>query len=319
VTIFGESAGGVPISLHLLSPAARNLFQNAIIMSGAALNHHLFSEACAAKKFWLKAAKLVGCTDEDGKHDSISSNIMKCMRQTDAERINQIVHMDQLVPHNTVWLPLPVIDGQYMTDKPIEQIEKGNYKTDANVLIGTTSDEGSFVLHWIVDPLKYDKHNPHNLTRNQAFDELKRIATFYGCLSETDAENVAKTYFLNISPQSDDYDLIRRTIGVAFGDYMIGCPTILFAKSLFGNSRQTGRVYQYFYDSKLGDPHKLICSEWMGSCHTNDLWPLFGIPFQQFDRHLDVERDESLQVIHFFSHFAKYGSVVLVILTIIKS
>lgn len=37
ITIFGESAGSVSVSLHLLSPLSANLFRNAIMESGTAL------------------------------------------------------------------------------------------------------------------------------------------------------------------------------------------------------------------------------------------------------------------------------------------
>ena len=38
VTIFGESAGGVSVALHLISPLSHGLFNRAIIQSGSALN-----------------------------------------------------------------------------------------------------------------------------------------------------------------------------------------------------------------------------------------------------------------------------------------
>ena len=55
---------------------------------------------------------------------------------------------------------------------------------------------------------------------------------------------------------------------------------------------------------------KFICSKWMGVCHLNDIWPLFGIPFREFDGHLDREREISAQFIDFVSTFAKTGFVL---------
>ena len=37
ITIFGESAGGASVSLHLLSPLSRNLFSQAVMQSASAI------------------------------------------------------------------------------------------------------------------------------------------------------------------------------------------------------------------------------------------------------------------------------------------
>jgi para-nitrobenzyl esterase len=62
VTIAGQSAGGLSVLAHLVSPGSRGLFQRAIVESGAfALNQVPLS---AAESFGIQFAALVGCPDQ---------------------------------------------------------------------------------------------------------------------------------------------------------------------------------------------------------------------------------------------------------------
>jgi carboxylesterase type B len=61
VTILGESADSWSEFLHVLSPMTRNLFKNAIMMSGTPLNTLTGENSTIAKNNWLKIAKLVEC------------------------------------------------------------------------------------------------------------------------------------------------------------------------------------------------------------------------------------------------------------------
>jgi para-nitrobenzyl esterase len=62
VTIFGESAGGLNVTTHLVSPLSAGLFQRAIIESGA---YQLNTPSLAASEArGIAFAKQVGCTDQ---------------------------------------------------------------------------------------------------------------------------------------------------------------------------------------------------------------------------------------------------------------
>ena len=115
---------------------------------------------------------------------------------------------------------------------------------------------------------------------------------------------MARLYFTGLSDQSDS-DLLRRTIGIAVGDFLLGCPGIQFGKAVY-NKDPKSKVYQYYYTSKLGG-EKLLCSKWMGACHFDDVYPTFGVPFYQHDNFVEQERQISEQVIKIFSTFAKTG------------
>ena len=117
-------------------------------------------------------------------------------------------------------------------------------------------------------------------------------------------DDVIKFYFNGLS-EANGANVYRRQISLAIGDLNIGCPTIQFGKGIHkGDSKAS--VYQYYYTSKLGEP-KLFCAEWAGSCHFDDIYPVFGQPFLDYDRYVEREREISRQMIDTFATFATTG------------
>ena len=55
---------------------------------------------------------------------------------------------------------------------------------------------------------------------------------------------VKKLYYAGLNPGIRNLDVYRRKITEAYGDYIIGCPTMDFAKSVFGRGNASVKVYQ---------------------------------------------------------------------------
>lgn len=51
-----------------------------------------------------------------------------------------------------------------------------------------------------------------------------------------------------------------------------------------------------------------MCSAEVGACHTDDLFPLFGVPFRYPSLFHNRERDISNEVINFVSEFIRSGT-----------
>jgi len=300
ITIMGENAGAFSVGLHLLSPITRNLFKNAIMISGSALNHLVGENPEIAKNKWLKGAKSIGC----GDGTKWTSEVISCLRRADA---NNLVKLSQLsmvgkVNENEV-TPQVVFGDSFLPEEPLKMISSGDHKKNVNLFIGTTEDEGGLMLP-MVDLIKYSLTSPKGITKEEAFDELKKFSEQLVSKTPINGEEVSKTY---ISPlPSDDQNLIRRTIGIALGDFYITCPTIEFAKLLFKSDSNRIQVYQYYWTRKVSDG-LVPCAEWMGACHGSDTSMLFGMPFVKNDLYNDDDRNYSLKIIQTFSHFAYHG------------
>ncbi|OTF78960.1 Acetylcholinesterase-like protein, partial [Euroglyphus maynei] len=74
ITLMGESAGSWAVSLHILSPVSRNLFHNAMMMSGAA-NFYVTQKAEDLVPKTLDMMRTIGCATDDDK--SITESVVK--------------------------------------------------------------------------------------------------------------------------------------------------------------------------------------------------------------------------------------------------
>ena len=300
ITLFGESAGAWSTSLHILSPVSRNLFQNAIIMSGATINNMTICDHQTVLNIWIKRVEEAGCVDEentDQTNKKFTSKMFECLNKLS---VHDLIDMSSL-SFGYCFTPL-TIDNTFIVDRPINLIRSGEFKKNFSLMVGTTEDEGSFMLAKYIDQIKYNKHNPEAINYEQANADLAQI---FNERFGIDGEEVAKVYFTGISDNNSG-DQLRHTMGIAIGDFFLACPTISFAKLIYSNDPES-TIFQYLYNSKEGDPNKLFCSHWMGVCHYNDIYPVFGVPFYDSDRYVDKERQVSDKMIDIFASFAKSG------------
>jgi carboxylesterase type B len=80
VTIFGESAGGMSVHFHVLSPRSKGLFHAAIAESGSALMPMFFQNEEMLSKA-QRMATAVGCPTDN------SEELVKCLRTRDVKSI----------------------------------------------------------------------------------------------------------------------------------------------------------------------------------------------------------------------------------------
>lgn len=129
VTIAGESAGGISVSILCASPKCKGLFRSAISESGGS--------------FWPVSDKRGGntamCTEKAAQQTGV-----QFMKQLGKKNLKQLrkLPFQTIVDSTRMESFWPVVDGINITDDQYKLYEAGNYN-DVNVLIGTNSDEGS--------------------------------------------------------------------------------------------------------------------------------------------------------------------------------
>ncbi len=129
VTIFGESAGGIAVSMLCASPLAKGLFHGAISQSGGSFGPTRPTTYPGENMKTLQQAEHDGI--EYLKGFGLSS--MEELRNLEAEK---------LIPQGwTMPGGWPIVDGYVIPDDQFKLYEAGNYN-DVPVLIGYNSDEG---------------------------------------------------------------------------------------------------------------------------------------------------------------------------------
>ncbi|CAG2181436.1 unnamed protein product, partial [Oppiella nova] len=220
ITVFGESAGSITTSAMILSPITRNLFKNAIMMSGSALGDTV-GDASQMTRYWLKQSKQMGCSD-DRNPGKFTQKVINCLKTISADRLLNYTSgsLDSVAGNRVKVVSHIVVDGEFLPEKPLKMLKSGNFKKSLNLMIGNCEDEGSFILALVVDPKKFSPNNPPPMTYPEAYGTSQAL---FSALDETpaiDGQEVSKLYFTGLSDKTPQ-DVLRRTIGKAFGDYTI--------------------------------------------------------------------------------------------------
>ena len=309
ITLIGENAGAFSIGVHLLSPITRNLFQNAVMISGSALNYIIGENPEDAKAKWLKVVEEIDC----GRADNFTEEVMSCLRKKDADKLSQsLLKLSQASkPEEKTTkeeiTPQVIFGDEFLPDDPKTMLAEGDHKRNVNLLIGHTDDEGGYMLP-MVDIQKYSLSNPKDLTQEEAFDDLAKLSAQLISKTPIDGEKVAKTYINSLKTTESKF--LRRALGTALGDFYITCPTILFAKMMLRSDPKKVKVYHYYWTRKVSDS-AVPCADWMGACHATDSYMLFAQPFADKEHYTEEERSVSLNFIKTVGHFAKHGLVLI--------
>ncbi len=270
VTAFGQSAGGMSICTLLAAPEAEGLFHRAMIMSAPC---RLFTELGKGYEKTRSALKKIGC---DGEGD-----VLECLRAKPAKAFN-LKGGNDMFTGGTPWSP--TVDGSYLTDMPLNLIERGEYHKMPTI-ISTTHDELRLYTMSIPGLGAWPRSSVNLLLKGLVGPNYKEIRALY------------------------DYREFRRPIdlALAFGNQMtFDAPLYMMAEAMSGQNP----VYVYRFDwHETRYPHK------MGAFHAIDVPFVFGAFTMDFEIARMVaskkifEENEylSLHVMDYVTSFARNG------------
>lgn len=129
VTIFGESAGGIAVSMLCASPLAKGLFQGAISESGGSFGSPRLTTFPGENLKRLADAERAGKAYLDSAKVSSIAELRK-------------LSADKLPAGRGLGMAWPIIDGYVIPDDQYKLYEAGRFN-DTPILVGYNSDEGA--------------------------------------------------------------------------------------------------------------------------------------------------------------------------------
>lgn len=299
VTIFGESAGGVSVSLHLISPLSKGLFQRAIMHSGVSSMPSFSGKVIKPIQLeWY--AKRINC--------SLGSDIVECVRSKSVEDIVSVQSLFLLEryigPQDIIG---PIVDGEFLPDLPVNLFETGKFH-DVDVISGVASNEGALFAMMMPPDLVKDG------VERTVFESFVRYELFYSDF-QGKSPLIEDLIIFQYSDHADPLNktAIRQSLMDCASDAMFVAPAIKEAKAL----AKAGRLPRvYVFDHR---PTFARTPEWMGVIHGIDIAFTFGFAFMEktrlspiretfLENFTEIEKGFSLQVMKMFTDFAKYGT-----------
>ncbi|XP_058530820.1 cocaine esterase-like [Ochotona princeps] len=168
VTIFGESAGGVSVSSHVLSPMSQGLFHRAIMQSGVAVLPGMITSS--SDMISSVVANLSGCGQVD------SETLVGCLRAKSEEEMLEMTKAFKFIS--------AVVDGIFLPRHPYELLASADFQPVPSI-IGVNNDEYGWILPkmlppGIEEPLvnEYLGDNKHPKTLMAQYQEMMTDALF---------------------------------------------------------------------------------------------------------------------------------------------
>ncbi|XP_026195604.1 fatty acyl-CoA hydrolase precursor, medium chain-like isoform X2 [Anabas testudineus] len=280
VTIFGESAGGISVSLLLLSPLSNGLFHRAIAESGtAAMDMIVSNDPLSMMQLMANGS---GCSLQS------TEKFADCVRNLDYDSLVTIGKDENLLVSINV-------DGHFLT-KPVDELFQKHELLTVPVMTGVTNDEAG----WLVPQFFGFPFGPDGMSREEV---TTRMSFFYSDAVIRDL--IINEYIGTGEDRVKNRDGFREMLG----DVLFNVPAVKTANF----HRDAGAaVYLYEY---LHPPIFLQAKRpsFVGCDHGDDIFSVLGLCFTTTHVKLAyacTEEEEQLGKItmSYWANFARTGS-----------
>lgn len=276
VTLYGESAGGVAVHLHTLSPLSRGLFQAAIASSGSAVHD------------WAMTPNPLDRARELGHHLGIEASepgeLVAALRGLKARRLlsgaYKLKQPGRFVGHELIFLPVvePPGPDAFLCEDPREILKRGD-QASVPILFSVNNREG---LLWLVGNPVSGRVDPQSKREVECLDRRRANDFFltdemYATMSpETRAQCSQEIMEYYFGDKNINVDTLPLFID-AFGDSNFITPLYDVTKLHATNKNAPVYVCHLNFDGKLHFFRRLLRHKHPGMGHGDELGYFFRI------------------------------------------
>lgn len=143
IVLFGESAGGISVGYHLISPKSQNLFSRAILQSGNPMVPIMILSKQTQTKAAIEVVRRGGCplsqTSENNSTQTLDDMSISCLRQLNASFLYELSNEAFYKGRGRF---LPVEGNDFFEEHPINLVKKKKFFGNKQIMIGTNAVEG---------------------------------------------------------------------------------------------------------------------------------------------------------------------------------
>jgi para-nitrobenzyl esterase len=274
VTIFGESAGGISVSMLAVSPLAKGLFAGVISESGGSFGPPRTQPEPGENMRLLAAA------EQDGARIAQSMNARSAADLRKASPDDFFKAGAGML--NAAW---PVIDGWVILDDQYKLYTAGKYNSTP-VLIGTNSNEGA-IFGAVGSPESYAA-----AVRKRFGPHADAVLSVY----PADAQNWAQS--------SHD---IMRDAGFAWHTWVWADLQVKAEAAQAGNKGSKSKAFVYYFDHQPPRAEGSRFKNAVGAVHTEEMIYVFDHLDQAKLPWTDADRALAQTMSTYWTNFAKHG------------